>query len=109
MKTRLNGLLRTIPAITSIGTTKMATCVPEPAAIPIDKSSLPLLASIIALLCSAAFPTIPTIIAPTNISPNPNFLIVTSTELTNTSLTKTTPITPAPSNKIDFFLLQCES
>jgi hypothetical protein len=50
-----------IPTITSIGTTNNAIWVPEPAAIPIDNSIFPFLASTIALLCSAAFPTIPII------------------------------------------------
>jgi len=68
-----------IPTITRTGTTKSATCVPEPAAIPMDKSSLPFLARIIALLCSATFPTMPTTIAPMNNSLNPNFFIADST------------------------------
>jgi hypothetical protein len=72
-----------MPAITSIGTTNNAIWVPEPAAIPIDNSIFPFLASTIALLCSAAFQTIPIIIAPTNNSPKPNCLAVTSTEPTN--------------------------
>jgi hypothetical protein len=59
-----------------MGTTKRAICVPEPAAMPIDKSIFPFLARIIALLCSAAFPTIPIIMAPTNSSPNPNSFVV---------------------------------
>ena len=59
--------------------------------IPIDKSIFPFLATIIALVCSATFPTIPIITAPTNISPNPNSLLMASTDPTRISLTMTTP------------------
>jgi hypothetical protein len=74
-----------IPAITNIGTTNNAIWVPDRAAIPIDNSIFPFLASTIALLCSAAFHTIPIIIAPTNNSPKPNYFAVASTEATNIS------------------------
>jgi hypothetical protein len=96
-----------MPIITRIGTTNSAICVPDPAAMPIDKSILPFLARTTALLCSAAFPTIPTIIAPTNNSPNPNCLLVSSTDPTSTSLTAITPTILNPSIKKDFFLVQC--
>jgi hypothetical protein len=39
VNTSVNGLLNNTPAITRIGTTNKAICVPEPAAIPIDRSS----------------------------------------------------------------------
>ena len=55
------------PAITNIGTTNNAIWVPDPAAITIDNSIFPFLASTIALLCSAAFPTTPIIMSPTNL------------------------------------------
>ena len=87
VNTKENGWFIRIPAITNIGTTNNAIWVPEPAAIPIDNSILPFLARTMALLCSAAFPTIPMIMAPTKSSPKPNCFAVTSTEPTNISLT----------------------
>lgn len=80
-----------MPTNTRIGITNSAICVPEPAAIPIDRSIFLFLARTIALLCSAALPTIPTIMVPTNISPKPNSLLVFSTDPTRISLTTMTP------------------
>ena len=38
VNSKVNGWPSTIPTNTKIGTTKSAICVPEPAAIPIDRS-----------------------------------------------------------------------
>ena len=65
-----------------------------------------LYASMMALLCSAALPTIPTMIAPTNNSPKPSSSPVASTDPTSASLTTITPAMLAASRMNDFFLLQ---
>ena len=75
------------------------------AAIPIDRSIFPFLARRMALLCSAAFPTIPIIIAPTNNSPNPNSAVTTSIDPTRISLITITPAILNPSKRNDLFLL----
>ena len=102
VKTRVNGLFKSTPAITRIGTTKREICVPEPAAMPIDRSIFPFLARRMALLCSAAFPTIPMIIAPTNNSPNPNSAVTTSIDPTRIPLIIITPAILNPSKMNDF-------
>jgi hypothetical protein len=58
------GVLIIIAAITITGRTNNTTWKPELSAIPIDRSSFPILACIIEVVCSETFPAIPTIIVP---------------------------------------------
>ena len=62
----------TQPSMTMTGMTKRAICVDDPSATPNARSILPFQAMTMAVLCSAAFPTIGIITKPTNVSEMPS-------------------------------------
>lgn len=59
------------PRMTMSGKTRRAICILEPTATPIDKSILSLIATVTAVACSAALPTIGSRIRPTKVVETP--------------------------------------
>ena len=76
------------PAITSTGATNSAICIDEPIAMPSARSILFLLATSIAVECSAALPTTATTTTPMKTLPRPSAVPAASTASTRNSLTK---------------------
>lgn len=67
---------------TRSGSTRRAICMLEPTATPIERSILSFAATVTAVACSAAFPTIGSRIKPTNVSEMPPEVVIASIEET---------------------------